>query len=379
MATNQFDIVQGNVKRRRGLVDAMTQQALTPSKGQMIGQVYVGPGLLDALSKPLAALAGNYAGSQLDKEELSNSQARQSALVDALSGLQNQPGTPGFTTEALGSQFPELQAAGMKNLDAQLSPKSLESYSSPVMDAQGNLIQTSNRGNVRQTGIKGYVKPEREVKIVNNPDGTQSYVSIDANTGDVTPIEGEAYVRPPAQTNINTNLPKQEGEFGKTLGKKDAERYDAANTILSNEANQADMINRLKELESQPVMRGGLSDLAVKVSQIGSSLGVPVPESITNAEQANAVIQQAVVAFIQQGGRGITDEEGRRMVKTWPNLLLTPGGAKQVREQMEEINQRNIRQAKTTQNVIRKRYPDAFQQSTESAPVSGGIKFLGFE
>lgn len=377
MATNEYDIASGRVKRRRGLVDALTEQSLTPTKGQMVGQVYVGPGLLDALSKPLLALGASYAGEQLDKDEAENSRNRQTALVDALSGMQ--PGTPEFTAQGLGSQFPELQAAGMKNLEAQLSPKNVESYTAPVMDAQGNLIQTSNRGGVKQTGIKGYIKPERELKIINNPDGTQSYASIDPNTGATIPVEGEAYVKPPAQTNINTNLPKQESEFGKVMGKKDAERYDAANTILANEANQADMIGRLKALESQPVMRGGLSDLAVKVSQIGSSLGVPVPESITNAEQANAVIQQAVVAFIQQGGRGITDEEGRRMVKTWPNLLLTPQGAKQVREQMEEINKRNIRQARTTQSVIRQRYPGAFEQSEAPAPAGGGIKFLGFE
>lgn len=375
MATNEYDIASGRVKRRRGLVDALNEQALTQTKGQMVGQVYVGPGLLDALSKPLLALGAGYAGEQLDKEELDNSQKRQTALVDALSGMQ--PGTPEFTAQGLGSQFPELQAAGMKNLEAQLTPSAQERFLAPVMTADGRLIQPSNRGRVQDTGYQGYVKPERELKIIENADGTRTYGSIDPNTGETIDTGTQAYVRPPSTTNINNIGAKQETEFGKTMGKKDAERYDAANTTIASEAKTADMIGRLKALESQPVLRGGLADLGVKVSQIGATLGVPVPESVANAEQANAIIQQAVVDFIKEGGKGITDEEGKRMVKTWPSLLLSPQGAKQVREQMEEINKRNVRQANTTKRIIQQRYPDAFPQ--QEAPASGGIKFLGFE
>lgn len=375
MATNEYDIASGRVKRRRGLVDALNEQALTQTKGQMVGQVYVGPGLLDALSKPLIALGAGYAGEQLDKEEAENSQKRQTALIDALSGMQ--PGTPEFTAQGLGSQFPELQAAGMKNLEAQLAPTAQEKFLAPVMTADGKLVQPSNRGRTQDTGYKGYVKEDRELKIIEHEDGTKTYGSIDANTGQTIDTGTPAYVKPPSTTNINNNLPKQESEFGKTMGKKDAERYDAANATIASEAKTADMIGRLKALESQPVLRGGLADLGVKVSQIGSTLGVPVPESVSNAEQANAIIQQAVVDFIKEGGRGITDEEGKRMVKTWPSLLLSPQGAKQVREQMEEINKRNVRQANTTKRIIQQRYPDAFPQ--QQAPASGGIKFLGFE
>lgn len=376
MATNEYDIAQGNIKRKRGLVDALQAQSLTPSQGGMVGQVYVGPGLLEALSKPLLALASNYAGGNLDKEELQNSQSRQSALVDALSGLQNQPGTSGFTTEALGSQFPELQQAGMANLQAQLSPRAQESYTAPVMDAQGNLQQFSNRGNVKNTGVQGYNKPSYgNVKTVIGADGTPQLMAID-NEGNTKVLPGEAYIKPPAQTNINNNMPKQEGSFGKKLGEKDAERYDNANTILQSEGRMTDMISRIRNLEDSPVLRGGLADLGIKAAEIGSSLGFKTPEKVANAEQLRAILQQGVVDLIKEGGRGITDEDAKRMQQTWPDLLQTPEGARQVRQQMEEINARNIRQAKTTQNVLKQRYPDAFPQaagSTQNAPQQGDV------
>lgn len=379
MATNQYDIAQSNIKRRRGLVDALTEQSLTPSKGGMVGQVYVGPGLLDALSKPLMALAGNYAGQGLDKEELTNSQDRQSALVEALSNLQSQPGTSGFTTEALGSQFPELNTAGMASLSAQLSPRNIESYGAPVATATGDLAQFSNRGNVLNTGMKAYQKPSfGNVKTVVNEDGTTGYIAID-DAGNVKPIDAQAYVRPPAQTNINNNMPKQESSFGKKMGEKDAERYDAANAALASEGRMTDMISRIKSLEDSPVLRGGLADFGIKAAEIGSSLGFKVPEKVANAEQLRAILQQGVVDLIKEGGRGITDEDARRMQQTWPDLLQTPQGARQVRQQMEEINARNIRQAKTTQNVLRQRYPEAFPQSTPTPAEGNGIKFLGFE
>ncbi len=376
MATNEYDIAQGTIGRQRGLIDALTQQSLTPSKGQMVGQVYVGPSLLDALSKPLMALAANYAGGNLDKEELANSQARQGALVEALSGLQNQPGSPGFTTEALGSQFPELQKAGMANLAAQLSPRAQESYTAPTMDASGNLVQFSNRGSVKNTGIQGYVKPDNQLKIVQNADGTQSYASIDANTGASKVIPGEAYVRPAAQTNINNNMPKQEGQFGKTLGQKDAERYDASNTVLQNEAKTQATIGRLQALENEPMFRGGAAPLINKLTSIASTFGLnPTPEESANAEKLQALVESSIVDLIKEGGRGITDEDARRQANTMANQMLTPGGAVKVREQMSNISNQNVRQAKAVQGYLRNRYPDAFPASSgqQSAPQAGDV------
>jgi len=394
MAINQYDIAQQGIQRQRGLIDTLAQQAMQQTPGRMVGQVYVGPGLLDALSKPLMGLAAGYMGNKLNGEEVANSQARQTGLMEALSGLQGKQGTPEFTTQAVGSQFPEAQMMGLKNFEAQLSPKNQESYGAPIMGANGKLYQGSNRGGLKDTGVQGYIKPENKLQITENGDGTYGLSSVDLNSGTAVPVPGVSpYVRPPAQTNINNNMPKQEGQFGKTLGQKDAERFDASNTVLANAAERSSMIDRVKALESSPVIRGAGAPFAVKAAQIGATLGIPVPENISNAEQLDAIIQTAVVKFIQQGGRGITDEEGQRMVKTWPGLLQTPEGAKKVREQMEEMNGQDIKRAKTTQSYLQQRYPEAFPggqgglpvdrmmqpQAPSQAAPSTGIKFLGFE
>lgn len=385
MATNEYDIVQGNISRRRELLDALTKQSLTPSQGQMVGQVYVGPSLLDALSKPLMALAGSYAGSSLDKEEAANSQARQSALVDALSGIHAQPGTADFTREAVGSNLPEVQQMGLKNFEALLSPKNIETYGAPVATGpSGELTQFSNRGRPLKSGVNAYQKPDNKLQIVTNPDGTQGLMAVDPNQGIANPIEGVTpYVRPPAQTNINNNMSKQEGQFGKTLGQKDAERFDASNTALQNESAMQSTIQRFKAFEDLPVLRGGLAPLATKAAQIGATLGIPVPENISNTEQLNGLVQNMVVEFIKQGGRGITDEEGQRLVESVPGALSSPEGAKKLRMLMEDISQKNIRRAKATQGYMRQRYPEAFQGAPDEGQMApgtgGGIKFLGFE
>lgn len=383
MASNEYDIVQAGVKRRRGLVDALTEQSLTPTKGQMVGQVYVGPGLLDALSKPLIALAGNYAGQGLDKEELANSQNRQSALVDALSSMQ--PGTPEFTAQGLGSQFPELQAAGMKNLEAQLSPKNVESYSAPVMNAQGQLVQYGNRGNVKDTGQQGYIKPTPgQIKIVQNPDGTQSYVSIDPTTGATTPIEGQAYVRPPAQTNINNNMPKQESQFGKTMGELDAKRYDAANADIKGAGAMTDLIGRLDAMKDQPMLWGPASPIATKIATVASILpGIKMPEGVSNTEQLGSIVEGYLKDMIAAGGRGFTDEDAKRVGKAIGGSGASREGFIKTLQSLKQSNTQLIDRATKIQGIIRQRYPEAFPTQGGSAPQpgqsSGGIKFLGFE
>lgn len=368
MATNEYDIAQGNISRRRGLVDALQQQSLTPSQGGMVGQVYVGPGLLEALSKPLAALASNYAGGNLDKEELANSQARQSGLVEALSQLQNQPGTPGFTSEALGSQFPELQKAGMANLQAQLSPRAQESYTAPVMDAQGNLQQFSNRGNVKNTGVQGYEKPSfGNVKTVIGADGTPQLMAID-NEGNTKVLPGEAYIRPPAQTNINNNMPKQESSFGKTLGEEDAKRYSVANDDLKGASAMTDLIGRLDSMKDQPMLWGPASSLATKAATVASILpGVKMPAVVSNTEQLSAIVEGYLKDMIAAGGRGFTDEDAKRVAKSIGGTGASKEGFVQSLQSLKQSNDQFIRRAQTVQSVLKKRYPDAFPQENGDA------------
>lgn len=382
MATNEYDIAQGNIKRRRGLVDALTEQSLTPTKGQMVGQVYVGPGLLDALSKPLMALAGNYAGGKLDTEELQNSQARQSALVDALSSMQ--PGTPEFTTQGLGSQFPELQAAGMKNLEAQLSPKNIESYGAPVMTAGGKLVQTSNRGNIKETGLQGYIKPENKLQITQGENGL-GLSSIDVNSGTATPIPGVTpYVRPPAQTNINNNMPKQESQFGKTMGELDAKRYDAANADIKGAGAMTDLIGRLDAMKDQPMLWGPASPIATKIATVASILpGIKMPEGVSNTEQLGSIVEGYLKDMIAAGGRGFTDEDAKRVGKAIGGSGASREGFIKTLQSLKQSNTQLIDRATKIQGIIRQRYPEAFPTQGGSAPQpgqsSGGIKFLGFE
>lgn len=389
MASNEYDIVQGNIKRRRGLVDALTQQSLTPDQGGMVGQVYVGPGLLQALAKPLQALAGSYAGANLDKEEAANSQARQSALVDALAGMQSQPGSAGFTNEALGSQFPELQAAGMKSLDAQLTPGTKEKWGTSPQQMKdpstGRLVDVlvSNQGNIRP--VQGYESYEK-------PNFVRGEAVIPSQA-----VPGQLYGEGPKGTQV-TIQNTQEGARDKQLGQEEAKQIVAAREMRSAAQRTFNMATKLEEIDKNGVLSGPTAAPAVYAARLAEGLGVQLsPEvqaKIANTEQFDVVSGKEISDMVlnSSAGRGFTDTDREFVAKTFPTLMQTPEGRKKAITYLKDFSLRSAKQGKQIEDAIRSGgmqnldltngAMDQYEQGKQPAQPTaapGGIKFLGFE
>jgi hypothetical protein len=350
---NQYDIQQQNIDGRRSLLNALTQQSLTPQRGQMAGQVYVGPGLLDALSRPLQALAATYGNQQLDQQDMENAQAQKQSLQSDLAGLQGKTGQD-FSTTALGSDNPLIQNIGEKSLLNAMAPKKPESFKLQTVagpDGKPSFAQVGSYGTIKPVdGLNPYEAPQFV--------GGEAVIPSQA-------VPGQLYGRDPAPR-INNQIQvtpqfmqgKEESQFGKTLGEKNATRVDAAQTVLDNQSTMQDLISRFKDLESQPMVRGGGANWAVKAAQFGSTFGIPVPEGISNAEQFQSLANGFISDRIAQGGRGFTDEDAKRLQNAVVDLTNSPEGATKVRKTLEDVNNRAVQRATQTLQIMGQRYPE---------------------
>lgn len=349
---NEYDIQQAQLVRRRGLLNALTQQAFQQPQGQMVSGHYVAPGLLSTLAGPLTALAAGYGQEKLDQQEKDVATARAQALAQSLSSLrQGQVGgasNADVTNQLLSSQFPELQKVGQAAALEGLKP---ETFSTPISiqgpTGQPMVAQFGNRGTARPiTGAAPYEKPSYgDVQTVTNPDGSLGYVAIDKSTGLPKPIEGyNAYVKPPAQTNINNNIPSQEKARDVALGTSEGKMMDSARQGIISSQRTFNLATKLEDLNNQGVFSGPTSRPAVLFNQLAGGLGfTPPPElakKIANTENYNLDIGKEITNMIlnSSAGRGFTDTDREFTEKSFPGLLLTPEGRVQAIGKLKEFS-----------------------------------------
>ena len=263
------------------------------------------------------------------------------------SGIQPSP----LLNSLLTSQFPENQAIGQKALAAQLSRKP-ETFSPQTVigpDGKPTQILQGNYGTQKSSGYN----PAVDLKLSS---GGQAYNPLTVKSGDMLPI------RPPNQQNVTVNPTVMQGteekQFSKTMGEVNAKRVATAQTVLDTQGEMNDIIQRFKQFESLPVLRGPTADWGVKAAQFGATFGIPVPEGISNAEQFQQLAKSYVTSLVQQGGRGFTDEDAKNAMKSLVDLGNTPQGAQKMRMTLEDANNRAVQRAQQTLQIMSQRYPE---------------------
>ena len=351
---NQYDVQQNNIDRRRSLLDALTQQSLTPQRGQMAGQVYVGPGLLDALARPLAALAAGYGNQSLNQDELANSQARKQGMQDDLASLQGKTGSD-FSTAALGSDNTLIQQVGEKSLLNAMAPKKPESFKLQTVagpDGKPSFAQVGDYGTIKPvSGVNPYEAPQFV--------GGEAVIPSQA-------VPGQLYGRDPApRVNNQISVTPQfmqgveEKQMSKDIADVHKTRYANALQVLDSSQDTQDMLNQIQQLEGLPRLSGTGADLALKAARIGSIFGVQMPEKVVNSAQLDSIVKTQLLQFIRQGGRGITNEEGERFLEAHPNITQDPESAKALRIMLQNASDRSVRRAKlTVQQIENRNGPD---------------------
>jgi hypothetical protein len=345
---NSYDMNEANIKRRRGLVDALTQQSLQPlQSGQMVGGIYVAPGLADALSKPLMALAANYAGGELDKEESANSQARQQDLASVIAGLQGKSGMD-LTGSALGSQFPEVQQLGLKNFEYDMSPKNAEKFGKSFQtivgpDGKPTNVLVGDRGTIQQSGTSPY----QELKFV----GGEAVNPQNA-------VEGQLYGREPKGTQVNITNP-QETALQKQLGKNEGDMINAAREKRMAAQRTFNMATKLEKLDEGGVLSGPTAKPAIFIGRLASGLGVELtPESrqlLANSENFDQTIGTQISDMIlnSSAGRGFTDTDREYVLNSFPSLMQSPEGRKNAFKFLKEASIRGAEEGRTIEAAVR--------------------------
>lgn len=351
---NQYDEKLRSLRSRRDLLQAMTERGMQPAKGQMVGQVYVGPSLLDTIAGPLMALAGQYGQERLNKEEDSLMRERNAGLVEAMSGLQGKQGMD-FTTSALSSDYPEIQDLGRMNFAASLKEqnrpvrygKSLQTVSGPNGELVNVLV--GDDGSIKQVeNFTPYEKPQ----FVGGEAVLPSKVTI-----------GQLYGREPQGTKVNINMPELESARDKKLGALEAEQIDAARQKRLAAQRTFNMAEQLEKLDRGGVLSGPTAKPAMFVGQLARGLGFSLPpetqQILTNSENYDQTIgtQLADMILNSSAGRGFTDTDREYVKNSFPSLMQSPEGRASAIKFLKDASIRGADEGKAIEEGIRSGKP----------------------
>lgn len=380
-----------SLKRRRALLDAMTQQ-------NMQSQIQGGGnyGLGQALAKIGTAWTLKNKAGKLEEESSANREAYNKGLggeVDKYlttrqGGQVNLPGPtedgspltgqmPGdpraAIVAAMTSRFPEMQGLGKMEL-ANLGKQEQETFGNPVTERgpDGKLVsvQYGNKGTRRP--VQGAVPFEKPM-VVNEqlvdpatPPGTDfrtTYNQPESINGDLYQREA----RPGGPLKKLDNAPKVSVGVGGPVIHAGQKKISEAWATKATEDVQAmaesargsvkllSQLNQLEQSGRAGVLSGPTATPAMFLSGLAKSLGVPINEAqLANSQTFDAAATAAWQDMIKQAGgnRGVVKEEAQRIMVMVPQLVQSPQGRAQITAYLRQAAQENIKDAQTAQKQL---------------------------
>lgn len=329
------------LERRQKLIDAMIggqQSQISP--GQMVSGHYVPAGPLQALAGVGQGIAGALLQKSTDKETEALDQERASIMSEALKNAQSQSSGDKMNT-LLNSGVPELQAMGMELFKASLSPAELKIYEGQLYNPQTGELGPKIPGKRNLKAHRGQLFDPETGETVGGPIGQAA---------------------PGTSVNVTNVMPAQETAYSKQVGKMVGDRtIDQLLVQREQTANNLNQVQKLKQIANEGMVSGRVAPLGVFMGQVMSSFGVPVPEGLANAERYDAAFQQPVTQMILAGGRGITNEEGERIAKTWAPLWSSAEGRMKILDDLEQLNRRKFKSIMDATEQLKTQRPDVYE------------------
>lgn len=413
---NQFD-------RQRRLAEVLQAQAFQPEQTQMAGGYAVPQGILSPVAKIAQAWAAKSMGERADKGEqdyVRQQGARRAEdiarAMQAGQAVPEQPaqdmgqdeltgenrGVPAVAGRApdpqaiyralAGSEFPELQSAGMSGMLAGVTPKD------PVRMRPGESLVDPRTGAVQSTvpmqpNWERFVMPDgkggERVGVINRnaPDPVSTFVEGGVqparmemvNTGGtVTPVNpyqppagplekspeipagftrgpdgrlmadpgyiaGRSQIAAAGAPRVNVNN-LQEREEAKTVGGGFGKQF---NEIQAGAMDAAGKISRLDRLDQllEGVTTGKLTPAMTQVSALADSLGIKLDPKL-GAKQAVQALSNEVALQLRNpsGGAGmpgaLSDKDREFLVSMTPGLANTAEGNKLIIESARKLAKR---------------------------------------
>lgn len=404
-----YETQQASLKRRQGIVDALTQRFLTPQQGGTIsnsaGTFYSGPSALEsALTPILGMMATEKAQNELNADQAGLTQRYNEGLKSSLEeyeGLRNgkpagmvpsgaptidndpanpkmvpDPANPGVAPDprkaaihAIVSSYAPMRDIGMSDLKESaknaLTAKDLLPYadpsSVPAIAARGvmGFRPKSDLGEVN--GIV-YDKNNRQIVQLGGPEPTR--VKQDGDLYEQSPSTG-AYRKldNAPKINVTTNVASGENEFLKKLGASTAELVDNSRKAAQQAQKSEVLASRLEALDKQGVFTGPTANAAVAVGQFANALGVPVDKAkLGRSEEYTSTLGRQVAEVLTAGagvGRSMTDEDRKAFMTQFPSLINTPEGRQRVIAMLRDAARQDKGYAASVEQNLDKEFPEA--------------------
>lgn len=334
-----FDSRRKALEQRQKLLQSLITGASQPlGAGQMVGDHFVPTSPLAAFGQAAQGIIGAYGFKKAEEESAALERDRTAALVQELQRVQGLPQNEQPAALAA-SEFAETREMGNKALLKALEPKELKMFEGTLYDPY--------------TGKQGpKIEGRKNYKVHRG----QMY---DPQTGEL--VGGQVGQAAPGNT-TTINMPAMETAFDKELGKIGAQgTVEQLVTQRQQVVNNINQVQKLREISGQEMLSGRLAPVGVFISQLGASFGIPVSDKLANSARYDAAFQQPVTQMILAGGRGITNEEGERIAKTWAPLWESPEGRTQILNDLEQLNMRQYQQIEQAAQTLQTQNPRAYE------------------
>ena len=165
--------------------------------------------------------------------------------------------------------------------------------------------------------------------------------------------------RTTAKTSLGVKLPEGESEFVKALGKKDAERVDAAITVRDTAVSTINSLNKLASLPDNQLITGQFATGRVGATNLLVTLGLAAP-SDTNKLVSSQEYQKVAGDVILQtlGGKlgsGFSNADREFIQGLIPQLETNPAARRQLISFMQNKNQEIVKESIRLENYAREK------------------------
>jgi hypothetical protein len=355
LPSTDFGMEAEKIARNRKMAELLQQQALEPTKGEMVSGYYVAPSWTQGAAKMFQAYSGRKGQEAADEQTKDLGNRRTQALIDGLMGYQksitgtpdqqveskalvNPDGSPQMVTvkgqpanrqeamiQLLRSGVPELQQMGMSALTAKpennfskIDPKDYTQQSIAKFAASQNFADLVP---VRKAEVFGdkVVNPYDQSLVgtnvqktpegfVRGPDGQ---LAVDPNW-----LAAKKSIAHSGATNVSVNTAQKPflNEIGKGVGEAVTNAYTGAQSA----AQTLNNVNQIREGLKSAITGPG-ANVRIKLAQIGDTLGVAGKDNAEKLQNTRAVIQglarQELSAAGQMKGQGQITESERGILR----------------------------------------------------------------
>jgi hypothetical protein len=278
-----------------------------------------------------------------------------------------EPGTPQFNqiyqktlSELISKEKPELTSPEMKNAKAlallegpEGSPAFNAKYASEL---QRLTTKSEGRPLIKEIGVaEGSREPVYTYQEGNNAPQQIIYKTVDGKQT-MIPYTG-GVDRTTAKTNVGVKLPEGESEFVKALGKKDAERVDAAITTRDTAVSSINSLNKLASLPDNELITGQFATGRVGATNLLTTLGLASPSDARKLASSQEYQKVAGDVILQTlGGKlgsGFSNADREFIQGLIPQLETNPAARRQLISFMQAKNQEIIAETIRLENYAR--------------------------